>query len=107
MRKLSPNEFIAQGDKVVVLGYGAWTAMETGLDFDSAAGTPASSLLERVRLVRRFGTGLVADDQIFRVLGRCRDMVSLDFDGRGQLFLDGAVDNALRRMPLHLVASLE
>lgn len=35
MREFSPKEFIAQGDKVVVLGHGAWTAKDTGRDFDS------------------------------------------------------------------------
>lgn len=35
MRAFTPKEFIAQGDKVVVLGHGAWTANETGQDFDS------------------------------------------------------------------------
>lgn len=35
MREFTPKEFIAQGDKVVVLGYGAWTAKQTGLDFES------------------------------------------------------------------------
>ena len=35
MREFTPREFIAQGDKVVVLGHGAWTAKETGQDFDS------------------------------------------------------------------------
>lgn len=34
-RELSPKEFIAQGNKVVVLGHGAWTARETGRDFES------------------------------------------------------------------------
>ncbi|NNG24758.1 nuclear transport factor 2 family protein [Telluria aromaticivorans] len=35
MREFTPKEFIAEGDKVVVLGYGAWTAKDTGLDFES------------------------------------------------------------------------
>ena len=35
MREFTPKEFIAQGDNVIVLGYGAWTAKETGLDFES------------------------------------------------------------------------
>lgn len=35
MREFSPKEFIAQGNKVVVLGHGAWTARETGRDFES------------------------------------------------------------------------
>lgn len=35
MREFTPKEFIAQGDKVIVLGYGAWTAKDTGLDFES------------------------------------------------------------------------
>jgi ketosteroid isomerase-like protein len=29
------REFIAQGNKVVVLGHGAWTVNDTGRDFDS------------------------------------------------------------------------
>src|SRR5687767_1503238 len=35
IREFVPHEFIAQGDKVVVLGHGEWTAKETGMDFDS------------------------------------------------------------------------
>ncbi|SFD82126.1 nuclear transport factor 2 family protein [Massilia yuzhufengensis] len=35
IRSFTPHEFIAQGDKVVVLGHGAWTATGTGLDFES------------------------------------------------------------------------
>ena len=35
VRALAPKEFIAQGDKVVVLGHGAWTVKETGQDFES------------------------------------------------------------------------
>ena len=35
MREFTPREFIAQGDKVIVLGHGAWTAKETGQDFES------------------------------------------------------------------------
>lgn len=35
MREFTPKEFIAQGNKVVVLGHGAWTAKDTGLDFES------------------------------------------------------------------------
>lgn len=35
VRELTPKEFIAQGDKVVVLGHGGWTAKQTGQDFDS------------------------------------------------------------------------
>jgi ketosteroid isomerase-like protein len=34
-RALTPREFVAQGDKVVVLGHGAWTARATGRDFES------------------------------------------------------------------------
>jgi uncharacterized protein len=35
LRAFTPNEFIGQGDKVVVLGHGAWTAKQTGQDFES------------------------------------------------------------------------
>jgi ketosteroid isomerase-like protein len=35
MREFTPKEFIAQSNKVVVLGFGAWTAKDTGLDFES------------------------------------------------------------------------
>lgn len=35
LRDFVPKEFIAQGNKVVVLGYGAWTVTHTGRDFDS------------------------------------------------------------------------
>ena len=35
IRTFAPHEFIAQGDKVVVLGHGAWTVKATGLDFES------------------------------------------------------------------------
>jgi ketosteroid isomerase-like protein len=35
VREFTPREFIAGGDKVVVLGHGAWTARETGQDFES------------------------------------------------------------------------
>ncbi|HEU4373496.1 MAG TPA: nuclear transport factor 2 family protein [Telluria sp.] len=35
VRQFTPKEFIAQDNKVVVLGYGAWTAKHTGLDFES------------------------------------------------------------------------
>ena len=35
VREFTPKEFIAGGDKVIVLGHGAWTAKETGQDFDS------------------------------------------------------------------------
>lgn len=35
LREFTPREFIAAGDKVIVLGHGAWTAKETGQDFDS------------------------------------------------------------------------
>ncbi len=35
VREFAPREFIAQGDKVVVLGHGAWTVKATGLDFES------------------------------------------------------------------------
>lgn len=35
VREFTPKEFIAQGDKVIVLGHGAWTARETGQDFES------------------------------------------------------------------------
>jgi ketosteroid isomerase-like protein len=35
MREFVPKEFIAQRNKVVVLGYGAWTVKDTGRDFDS------------------------------------------------------------------------
>ena len=35
MREFIPKQFIAQDDKVVVLGFGAWTARDTGLDFES------------------------------------------------------------------------
>lgn len=35
VRAFAPREFIAQGDKVVVLGHGAWTVKRTGLDFES------------------------------------------------------------------------
>lgn len=34
-RAFTPREFIAQGDKVVVLGHGAWTARDTGAEFES------------------------------------------------------------------------
>jgi ketosteroid isomerase-like protein len=34
-REFTPKEFIAQCNKVVVLGFGAWTAKDTGLDFAS------------------------------------------------------------------------
>lgn len=34
-RQFTAKEFIGQGDKVVVLGFGAWTARETGRDFES------------------------------------------------------------------------
>ncbi|MCC2958379.1 nuclear transport factor 2 family protein [Massilia sp. IC2-477] len=34
-REFTPREFIAQGDKVVVLGHGAWTARDTGREFES------------------------------------------------------------------------
>lgn len=35
VREFTVNEFIAQGDKVVVLGHGAWTVKDTGQDFES------------------------------------------------------------------------
>lgn len=35
MREFTPKEFIAEGDKVVVLGYGAWTAKDTSMDVES------------------------------------------------------------------------
>lgn len=35
VRELTAREFIAQGDKVVVLGHGAWTARATCQDFES------------------------------------------------------------------------
>lgn len=35
VREFVPREFVAQGDKVVVLGHGAWTARESGRDFES------------------------------------------------------------------------
>lgn len=35
MREFVPKEFIAQGNKVVVLGSGAWTVRDTGRDFAS------------------------------------------------------------------------
>lgn len=35
LRQFTPKEFIAQGNKVVVLGFGAWTAKDTGRDFES------------------------------------------------------------------------
>ncbi len=35
VRDFAPREFIAQGDKVVVLGHGAWTTRDTGRDFES------------------------------------------------------------------------
>ena len=35
VREYTPKEFIAQGDKVVVLGHGAWTVKDTGMDFES------------------------------------------------------------------------
>lgn len=35
VRAFVPQEFIAQSDKVIVLGHGAWTALATGQDFDS------------------------------------------------------------------------
>lgn len=35
MREFVPKEFIAQGNKVVVLGSGAWTVKDTGRDFAS------------------------------------------------------------------------
>jgi len=35
VREFTAKEFIAQGDKVVVLGHGAWTARDTGQDFES------------------------------------------------------------------------
>lgn len=35
VRELTPKEFIASADKVVVLGHGAWTAKDTGKDFES------------------------------------------------------------------------
>jgi ketosteroid isomerase-like protein len=35
VREFTPKEFIAQGDKVIVLGHGAWTTRGTGRDFES------------------------------------------------------------------------
>jgi ketosteroid isomerase-like protein len=35
VREFGAKEFIAQGDKVIVLGHGAWTARVTGQDFES------------------------------------------------------------------------
>ncbi|THC44306.1 nuclear transport factor 2 family protein [Massilia sp. Mn16-1_5] len=35
VRAFVPQEFIAQGDKVIVLGHGSWTALATGQDFES------------------------------------------------------------------------
>lgn len=35
VREFTPKEFIAQGNKVIVLGYGAWTAKHSGQDFES------------------------------------------------------------------------
>jgi ketosteroid isomerase-like protein len=35
VREFTAKEFIAQGDKVVVLGHGAWTAKDTNQDFES------------------------------------------------------------------------
>lgn len=35
MREFVPKEFIAQGNKVIVLGSGAWTVRVTGRDFAS------------------------------------------------------------------------
>jgi hypothetical protein len=35
VREFTPKEFVAQGDKVVVLGHGAWQVKETGAEFQS------------------------------------------------------------------------
>lgn len=35
IREFTPKEFIAQGDKVIVLGHSAWTAKGTNVDLDS------------------------------------------------------------------------
>jgi ketosteroid isomerase-like protein len=35
VKEFEPREFIAQGDRVVALGHYAWTAKETGRDFES------------------------------------------------------------------------
>lgn len=35
IREFTPREFIAQGDKVVVLGHSAWTAKATNADIES------------------------------------------------------------------------
>lgn len=35
VRAFAPREFIAQGDKVIVLGHSAWTVKRTGRDFES------------------------------------------------------------------------
>jgi ketosteroid isomerase-like protein len=35
VREFAAKEFIAQGDKVIVLGHGAWTARATCQDFES------------------------------------------------------------------------
>jgi ketosteroid isomerase-like protein len=35
VREFEAKEFIAQGDKVIVLGHGAWTTRVTGQDFES------------------------------------------------------------------------
>lgn len=35
VRAFTPKEYIAQGDKVVVLGHSAWTAKVTNVDLDS------------------------------------------------------------------------
>lgn len=35
VREFATKEFIAQGDKVIVLGHGAWTARMTCQDFES------------------------------------------------------------------------
>lgn len=35
VRTLAPKEIVAQGDKVIVLGHGAWTVKGTGQEFES------------------------------------------------------------------------
>lgn len=54
-----------------------------------------------------FRTSLIAYDQKLRVFRGGSDVMTLGVNRRGQFLYDRAMQHALRRLPLHLVADLE
>lgn len=74
-REFSPREFIAQGDKVVVLGHGAWTARDTGRDFESDWVHVFTLADGQITAFREFLDVHVAVDafQCFPLVGRTAD----------------------------------